>query len=261
MLGLAQAVSATQRSGGANKPVITLQGLRRLATWGAIAAGALLLAVLTSRSEIGSERIAGMLHGSNSQIAARKFDAEAETRKLAEAVRGLATEGDQIKTRLSAVEHDMDDVTGSISKQIEAVDAARRVSDAGPTAAATAAATLSWAPLRAAGVAAPPKPAAEMLTSAASPPTEYAVDIGSGLTIEALRARWLSIYAAHPQLFDGMRPIVSIKEVPHGGRVELRLVAGPIAQPGAATQLCTALTQFGLFCQPTLYDGQRLALR
>jgi len=41
----------------------------------------------------------------------------------------------------------------------------------------------------------------------------------------------------------------------------LRLVVGPIAQPSAAKELCASLTPFGLFCQPTLYDGQRLALR
>ncbi len=257
MLGLAQAVSATQKSGGTKKAV-AMRGLQRLASWGAIAAGALLLAVLSSRSEVGSERIAVILHGGSKQVAARKFDAEAETRKLAEAVRGLAADGDQIKSRLSAVEHDMDDVTGSIGQQIEAADAARRAAENGPTAAATAAATLSLAPaaLRPASLASPPKPSAD-----AAPPAEYAVDIGSGLTIEALRARWLAIYSAHPQLFDGMRPIVGIKEVPHGSRIELRLVVGPISQPGAATQLCAALSAFGLFCQPTLYDGQRLALR
>ncbi len=79
--------------------------------------------------------------------------------------------------------------------------------------------------------------------------------------MEALRARWLAIYTAHPQLFEGMKPIVSIKEVARGSRVELRLVAGPIAQAAAATRLCASLTAFGLFCQPTLYEGQRLAQR
>jgi hypothetical protein len=264
MLGLAQAVNVRPKPFAPTKAFrISMLGLRRLAAWGLIAAGALVLAVLTSRSELGSERITAVLHGGHTQVAAHKFDAEAETHKLAEAVRDLATDGDQIKSRLAAVEHDMDDVTGSISKQVEAADAARRESETGPTAAATAASSVILTPalMRPAIAAAAPKPSADATPQVGSPPTEYAVDIGSGLTIEALRARWLAIYAAHPQLFAGMKPIVSVKEVPRGNRVELRLVVGPIAQSAAATQLCASLTPFGLFCQPTLYDGQRLALR
>jgi hypothetical protein len=97
--------------------------------------------------------------------------------------------------------------------------------------------------------------------ASASPPAVYGVDIGSGLTIQALRTRWEVLRSAHPEIFDGMRPVVSVKEVPRGNRVELRLVAGPLAQPADAAQLCALLTPFGLFCQPTLYDGQRLAWR
>lgn len=265
MLGLAQAVHASQKSAAA-KTIFTTQKLRRLAVWGATAAGALCLAVLSSRNEIGAQRVALMLQGGGpTQVAVQKFNPEAETRRLADAVRGLAADDDQIKTRLAAVEHGVDDVTGSISKEIETANAVRGTApEYGPTVPATAAVTVALAPLAARPVivAAPPAaPAADAAAPATSPPTGYGVDIGSGLTIEALRARWLAIYTAHPQLFEGLMPIVAVKEVPRGNRVELRLVVGPIAQAGAAKQLCTSLAQFGLFCQPTLYDGQRLALR
>lgn len=40
-----------------------LRGLRQIASWGGIAAGALLIAVLTGPSEVGSQRIAVMLTG------------------------------------------------------------------------------------------------------------------------------------------------------------------------------------------------------
>lgn len=265
MLGLAQAVHASQKSAAA-KTIFTAQRLRRLAVWGATAAGALCLAVYSSRNETGAQRVALILHGGAPiQVAAQKLDPEAETRRLADAVRGLAADDDQIKTRLAAVEHGVDDITGSISKQIKSANTPRRAAaESGPTAPATAAVTIALAPVatRPAILAAPPAaPAADAVTPATSPPTEYGVDIGSGLTIEALRARWLAIYTAHPELFGGLRPIVAVKEVPRANRVELRLVAGPIAQAGAAKQLCAALAPFGLFCQPTLYDGQRLALR
>jgi hypothetical protein len=249
MLDLAQAVreqivKETPPRKGERARAFTVSSLWRLAIWGVTAAGALSLVVLTSRSEVGAERIASLLHGGRQQQA-RAFDAQVETQRLAEAVRGLAADGNQMKSRLAAVERDVSDVTGSISKEIDAAQSARQAAP-GPTIAATAAATLAM----------PVIPAHTGAT-----PTEYAVDIGSGLTVEALRTRWLSIYSAHPRLFEGMKPIISVREIPRGSRVELRLVVGPIAQSDGAAQLCASLTQFGLSCQPTLYDGQRSALR
>ena len=241
-----------------------MQRLRRLTLWGVSAAGALLVAALASRSEVGVQRIAVLLHGGPTRLATRTFDAQAETQRLAEAVRELNANDEQIKSRLAAVEHDMDDVTGAITKQIKAADASWHSED-GPSVVATAALTTSiGAPAAAApfGIASRPAtipPAAEAAVPA--PRIEYGVDIGSSLTIEALRARWLAIRGAHPQLFAGLQPLVSVKEVPRANRIELRLVAGPLADAGDAAQLCAALTPFGLFCQPTMFDGQRLALR
>jgi hypothetical protein len=268
MLDLAQAVreqivkETPPRKGGAPR-TFTMRGLRRLTIWGTTAAGALLLAVISSRSEVGAERLAVILHSGRPQIA-QVFDAEAETRRLNDAVRGLAADSDQIKTRLASVEHDMDDVTGSISKEIETANATQRFDD-GPSLAATAAASAAMlaTPPSPPGAAARPGAVASFADAAASasPPAAYGVDIGSGLTIQALRTRWEVLRSAHPELFDGLRPIVTVKEVPRANRVELRLVAGPLVQPGAATQLCASLTSFGLFCQPTIYDGQHLAWR
>jgi hypothetical protein len=73
--------------------------------------------------------------------------------------------------------------------------------------------------------------------------------------------RWQTLRAAHPALLEGLQPVASVRETPHGGKIELRLVAGPLPQAGAATQLCSALTMFGMFCQPAVYDGQHLARR
>ncbi len=265
----AAAKSAAAKRAEANsaeaKKTFTMAGLRRLTVWGATAAGALLIAALTSRSPVGVQRMAAVLHhgGGLAQVATRSSDATAETQRLAEAVRGLSASDEQIKTRLAAVEHDMDDVTGSITKQIEAANAAQH-SEAGPSVAATAATAAIVPPVAMpqAVTAAPPDttPPAEA-AGPALPRTEYGVDIGSGLTIEALRARWTTIRTAHPQLFAGLEPIVSVKEVPHANRVELRLVAGPFAEAAAATKLCASLALVGLFCQPTIFDGQHLAAR
>ena len=254
---------------GAKKQVapnkaFTMRALRRLTVWGALTAGALLIAALTGRNDVAVERLALVLHRPK-PAAAAPFDAQAATQQLAEAVRGLKASDEQIKLRLATVEHDMDDVTGSITKQIKAAAASRRTED-GPSVAATAVASASTVAPVDIPPAVPSAPGT-ITTSAnpavlAQPPrTEFGVDIGSGLTIQALRMRWAAMRTAHPQLFKDLEPIVSVKDIPRTNRIELRLVAGPIAQPGTAAQLCAQLALLGLFCQPTIFDGQHLASR
>ncbi|MFZ0777757.1 MAG: hypothetical protein WAM74_14820 [Xanthobacteraceae bacterium] len=245
---------------GATKRVFTMQGLRRLAVWGAAAASAVLVVVLASRSEVAAERFALILHHPK-PAAAPVFDAQAATAQLAEAVQGLKANDEQLQSRLAAVEHDVDDVTGTITKQIQAAAASRH--EDGPSLAATALASASIAPVDIPPApASVPAPAMAKIEPAAPPPkTAFGVDIGSGLTLQALRMRWAAIRTAHPQFFESLEPIISVREVPHTNKIELRLVAGPIAQPGAAAQLCAQLAALGLYCQPTIYDGQHLALR
>ena len=265
LLGRPAAASRTAAAKGpAPKPTFSMQRLRRLTLWGATAAAALMLAALSSRSEVAVERIALVLHRAKPAVA-KPFDARAETERLAEAVRGLTANDEQIKSRLAAVEHDMDDVTGSITEEIKAAAASRHAED-GPSVAATAAVTASMAvPVEVPSVATAVPPATINASAdtalPALPRTEFGVDVGSGLTIQALRLRWAALRTAHPQIFQDLEPIISVKEIPHSNRIELRLVAGPIAQPGAAAQLCAALARLGLFCQPTIFDGQHLALR
>jgi hypothetical protein len=246
---------------GAPKQVFTMDRLRGLAVWGTAAAAAMLAVAIASRSDVALERVAVLLHRPK-PVTTPVFDAQAATAQLAEAVHGLKVNDDQMQTRLAAVEHDLDDVTGSISKQIQA-DANRRTED-GPSVAATALAAASIAPVDLPAAVAPaPAPVTADPNIALPPPprTAFGVDIGSGLNLQALRMRWAAIRTAHARFFEGLDPIVSIREVPHSNRIELRLIAGPIAQPGQAAELCAQLAALGLYCQPTLYDGQHLALR
>jgi hypothetical protein len=267
MLDLAQAVreqivkeTPPRKAAGAPKAFALLRKLRTMSVWSIGAAAAVALAVMAGRSQVGGERLVAMFHPGRPQPA--KFDAETVTRQLADAVRVLASNDEQLRNRVAAVEHDLDDVTGSI-RQVAAVNEARRADD-GPTVSAIASLTASsTAPINP-----PPPPAAFQASTSSTPatpaaaaPTQYGVDIGSGLTLQALRARWQTLRAAHPALLEGMQPIVRVSETPHGGKIELRLVVGPLAQPGAASQLCSALTMFGMFCQPAVYDGQHLALK
>jgi hypothetical protein len=251
----------------------TLRSLRHAALWGATAAVALLIAALSSRGDFDVGRLADAFRGVSTSPAPRPLDAQAETQRLAQAVHGLTIDNEQLKARLASVEQDLNDVTGSIGKQIEAVetaDASRRVED-GPSIAATASvSTMLPAALLPVATAFPPSPAPDPLAAnqpagdaAAVAPTRagYGVDIGSGLTIQALRTRWAAIRSAHPEVLDGLEPILSVREIPRANHVELRLVAGPLPDAGAAAQLCASLTPSGLFCQPAMYDGQHLAVR
>jgi len=233
---------------------VTMHGLWRLVVWGSTAATALLIAVLSSRGVVGSQRAAvaaSTLGGATvavvqpapmpQQPAARAFDAQAETKKLADAVRDLTADNDELKSRLAVVEHSVDDVTGSIARQAQST------------------APPPW-PENGPPVPAPPAAIAAVVAPAMPLPMEYGVDIGSAVSIQALRARWAGIRSAHPQLFDGLAPTVSLSETPQSNRPELRLVLGPIASANAAAKLCTTLERFRLTCQPTIFAGRHLAL-
>ncbi|HEX3505627.1 MAG TPA: hypothetical protein VHU22_19765 [Xanthobacteraceae bacterium] len=263
MLDLAQAVreqivneTPPRKTAAAPNTFTFLRKLRSYSLWSMGTAAAVALAILAGRSEVGAERFAAIFHPSRPQPSAAKFDAENAARQLSEAVRVLASNDAQTRARVVAIEHDLDDVTGSI-RQVAAASEAKRADD-GPTVSAIASLTASSA----APINPPPPPPSfsqsEPATPSAPPPTQYGVDIGSGLSLQALRARWQTLRTTHAALLEGMQPIVTVRETVHG-KIELRLVVGPLPQPGAASQLCQALTMFGMFCQTTVYDGQHLA--
>jgi hypothetical protein len=92
-------------------------------------------------------------------------------------------------------------------------------------------------------------------------PKQYGVDIGSAVSFQALRVRWAEIRAAHPQLFQGLTAKTITRGMPQSDRSEVRLVLGPLPNSDAATRLCTLLEPYHVFCQPTVFDGQQLALQ
>jgi hypothetical protein len=91
--------------------------------------------------------------------------------------------------------------------------------------------------------------------------TEFAIDLGSDATVEGLRSLWATLRGSHPGPLEGLRPLMSIRDGAKPGSIELRLVAGPLANAGAAARACAALQTRGVNCQTTVFDGQRLALR
>jgi hypothetical protein len=293
------------------KATFTMRHLWRMTVWGGTAAGALFVAILASRSEIGSERIAGVFSGraDRTKVAAEPFVTQAEERRLAEQVRSLTTQNDALRSRLAAVERNMDDITGSVARQIDAIKktdtspapdrpppaaaaptppavivaphvaeapspapappAANAVPPAARAPAPAAAAPPAAQPPAQVAAAEPTPPRTAVPAPAAAPPSaaapaatlKYGVDIANAVSIEVLRAHWLGVRSAHSKLFEGLKPVVMLRGVPRTGRVELRLVVGPLASAEAAANLCAALAPYRLPCQPTVFSGQHIALQ
>jgi hypothetical protein len=304
MIGRAHDANATLEKIAA-KAAVAMHQLRRQALWGCAAAGALLLAVFASRTEIGSHRAAIVLASLNwassaalgpgqvsaaaaGQSAAPAFETDGAAGQLAHTVRALSEDRDRMMTRLAAIEHNLDDITGSIANQTEASRAATAQTPAswsGPqppvlvtptTIDAIAAAVAPPIPPAFRAEPSPPPfraepsppmpvaslPAAERPPSAVAPPATatYGVDIASGSSIKTLQARWVAARSAHAEIFSGLRPVVALHENPRSKHIDLRLVLGPFATAAAAAQFCVSLEAFGQPCEPTMYDSHGMAL-
>ena len=257
--------------------------LARLGVWIGLATVAVLTAVLTARTESGIRRIATLLSpaqvepmrsakGPAPQIANRQFDQEAEQRRLGETVRTLAADRDRLAARLNTLERNIGDVTGSIGPaakapqlpSIPAIPAPSATAPAPPAAAPGSAAPQTAAPAApsqnrvAAGHLATNNPTA---AESVATKTEFGVDLGGNATIDGLRTMWSNLKATQPAMLEGLRPVIAIREGAKPGSMELRLVAGPLANASIAARLCAALAAAGQSCQPTVFDGQRLALQ
>jgi hypothetical protein len=259
--------------------------LARLGVWIGLATVAVLTAVITARTETGVRRIATLLSpapaepvrsakGPAPQLANRQFDQETEQRRLAEAVRTLAVDRDRLAARLNTLERNVEDVTGSIGPAAKAPQLPGIPTIPAPGASATAPAP----PAATLGAAAPQNPAAAApsqnrvaaghlatnnpaAAESVATKTEFGVDLGSNATIDGLRTMWSNLKATQPAMLEGLRPVIAIREGAKPGSMELRLVAGPLANASIAARLCAALAAAGQSCQPTVFDGQRLALQ
>jgi hypothetical protein len=229
------------------------------------------------------------------QIASRQVDQEVE-RRLNEAVRALAADRDRLASRVAALERNLDDVTGSISHSSAPNSASALAAQAprplpqsqaapapnpplvpppGPQASAPAAAAPAQPAQSAPQAAAPPTVQAAPNRVAAghlatgvptaadsvATKTEFGIDVGSNASVEGLRALWTTLKTSQPALFDGLRPVVAVRESQKPGTIELHLIAGPIANAGMAARMCAALAAMNQTCQPAVFDGQRLALQ
>ncbi len=272
-----------------------MQGLLRFAGWGAAATAALLLVVITANSSTGRDRLSAAFAGVNGPREAEAAKAQAaqaaqiarlaanesDTRRLVEIVRSLAGDRERLMARVNVLERSLEDVTGSIKKQAAmtppAAPAAPAVTQP-PAAAAepppkTAAAppqTIPAEPAPASAPAAPPPappkqvaslpPASSMPELEAIQPRAAGVDVGGATSFDGLRTLWNTITATHNDLFEGLHPIVSVRENSKSRAADLRLIAGPLTDVETANHICTTLAAAKRYCRLVNFEGQPLAL-
>jgi hypothetical protein len=239
----------------------------RLGAWSGIAILCVAAALIAAYTETGARRLAS----SESAMTAREAPSPAsdyETRRLADAVRALTVDRDRLAARLSALERNLDDVTGAIPTRGSGTGnpAASPLPPSfapGPPAAAPAAVvaapttTVARAPQASA---VRPITADAAASGSTATRTEFGIDLGAAATVEGLRNLWTSLKGTQAPLLEGLRPVVAVRDGAKPGTLELRLVAGPLANAGVAAKLCAALADAGLTCAPAVFDGQRLAL-
>ena len=288
----ARAAPKQQPAAKAFAKPFTMRHLWRMTLWAATAACALLVAVLASRSEVGTDRIAAVFPSGHRHATAQAttppFDAQAETRRLADAIRDLGSENAQLRAQLAALQQNLGDITGSVTKQLAAVKAASTSpwpADAKPEPITASDIASIMAPGAGFDTPVPSRPqnspanpqsfpatpqslsepqASEDLPPIGQPvakPREYGVDIGIAPSIQMLHARWLGIRSAHSQLFQGLTPTVTLRETPRTKRIELHLIAGPLASSEAAARLCLELAPYRLYCHPIILGPDRVALQ
>lgn len=247
-----------------------MRDLWRVVLWGATAAGAVLLAIFVSTTDRGHDRLmtaAAHLRLAPQPAAAPVAQAphpaeNAETRQLTETVKSLAADRDRLLARLNTLERSLD-VTGAVPRTPETQPAlpAMQSPQTGVPEPVTVQTVLPR-PSPQAQISAPQTQAA--VTPEPAPPpaptrAEFGVDLGSATTVEGLRVLWTNAKSKYGGVLEGLRPVMTVRDHARPGGVELRLIAGPVANAATAARLCNAM--IGSVCQPAVYEGQRLALR
>src|SRR5262245_36613333 len=216
----------------------SMRELRRVGIWGLVTLTILAIAVSAATSESGERRLSQLAAKLNPLRSSPRPE-DSDIRKLVSALQTLSIERDRLAARLDLLERNVGEITGSIRRT-------------------PAPATPQPAPQP---EVATPEIAAPVSPDPGSARAEFGIDLGAAPNVEALRAMWAAAKSRHGALLDDLRPVIAIRESTRGGGIELRLVAGPIANAAAAARLCSAIVGTGALCQPAVFEGQRLALR
>ena len=77
--------------------------------------------------------------------------------------------------------------------------------------------------------------------------------------MEILNARWAAVKANFGPLLNGLYALSAHDRRP--GSTDLRLLAGPVANPAAANALCAKFAAVRVTCRTVKFEGERLVQR
>ncbi len=194
------------------------------------------------------------------QLLSQARDSQAEAKRLLGAITTLNSDRDRLFTRVTTLEQSLESVTGSLSRQAAALATASAPPPPPPVAALP---KIEPAPAEAKAIearAAEPKSPETVVAGpeVSSARTVFGVDLGAAPTLDGLRTLWRREAAASTAV-AALQPIVVVRDGGATG-VALHLVAGPIGDAAAAARICATLPAREKACEPTAYDGQKLAL-
>ena len=186
-------------------------------------------------------------------------------------MRSLAGDRERLLTRLATIERSLEDVTGSVQKQAACNRLPLPTIATGPGGPRTAsenrgrAAADGCANRANAAAPSPPEPPTRVrqfpqprqLPDLEAIPGRPAagVDVGGAKDFDGLRTLWNSITTSHSGLFDGLHPIVAVRENNKSRTAELRLVAGPLTDVDIASRICTTLAAAKRYCRLVTVRG------
>jgi hypothetical protein len=224
--------------------------------WGSAAAVALAAVAMTSQTGAGSQRLqlalAYMVEPPHAiaLIPPRPTEAEAETQRVAAQVRALATEREQLRARIANLERNLDEVTGSITRQASLAVLLR---PANPPPAPLAPSSMP------AVTAAVPASASEPASALPLPrKAEFGIDLGGASSVETLRIHWATMRSNYGALLGGLHAVIAQRPRRPAG-TEYRLLAGPLPTIAASAHLCARLPVTRAGCRPARFSGSYLA--
>lgn len=259
--------------------------LWRMVFWASAAIAALTVAFLVVQSSDDFRRrqqAADAAIREAQAVAQSVRDSRSEIRHVAAAIATLNQDRDRLFSRVATLEHSADSVsvTGAIAKADKTTDRAVTAPASAEAPSSVPPAPSRQPPPQATNSNEPPAPAppiaaiaeaADPWTAVAArsettplPPialrhTEFGIDLGTGASPAALRRLWAAATKAHAAELAPLHPVIVVRE-DAGGRVRLHLVAGPVRDAATAARLCVAMGNARRSCEPTVFEGQRLAL-
>jgi hypothetical protein len=196
------------------------RAMLRLAAWGVIAVGAVVVAVLANQSGMKlrrDETAALDLSRQSLQIQSVAKESQNETRRLASAIDTLNGDRDRLYSRLTSLEQGLESVTGAIAKQNAPPPPAAPSPVATPPAATAPAATPAATPQPVAQNTEPePAPviAPVMTVAAAAPPEKSASERWRGESKKSTQARAAPVVAAATPVAAAATPVAAATPAP-----------------------------------------------